>query len=866
MYNQFSKIIIKAYCYLINSILSGKYILLKSFVLLSLLASINFFLLVASFKDIEIIKKALEYETPTTLFGVNKNGDYEPIAEFYQFSRIVHKLPDFKEEKASYDKQNKVLQCFISTEDNNFYSHFGIDIRGIIRAFAVNILAGKIKEGASTITQQVARLKFLSIDRSFIRKAREAWLSLLMEKFYSKDTILEMYMNEIPLGHGTHGVGAAARFYFRKDINSLNWGEAALLASLTTRPKEFSPLVNPNLSSAKVRVVFMKLIENGKLDIKTAEAEYKKFSNYYLNLNRSPNDSAYSDRLNRFPYFTEYVRRNLKKIIPDDELYNGGLKVYSTLNIEHQIAAEKVLTEGLINQTKVSNQRIFRNVDIFDDTFGDAYNLISLVNDTNDFRFKITREERTFRSIYQEEMREELSMLNLLSGSDSLGIAIDENFIRQAKQDHLLPVEGALLSIRPHTGYITAMVGGSGFKSGNQQIRTIQAFRQPGSSFKPLVYASVLDYFGKNPDKDSEKNITPSTVFLDSPLHFLMEDGDEWLPENYSEEYSGFIRLRAALESSRNSVAVRVVEQTGISKIFPTITSLLKINREIPKNFSVALGTFEISPFEITRAYAILASGGKEVHPISVLYIEDNKGSILKDFREEHKNRERKQILSPESAFLITNMMEDVIKKGTGKAVLQYGLGRTAAGKTGTTNNFRDAWFVGYTPELVSSIWMGYDSGTISLGRGMAGGVVATPIWAKYMAQALKNEKVQEYTFLKDLNLVVKRVCSRTGKLSRSANSEGYNEYFIKGTEPKAYCDEVSYSNITESPTIDLPPDVPSKKVSSNTNSKQNSNVNSNPPPKKKKKKKEVLVKEKNSNPSKKTNKKSIFQGDDSID
>lgn len=854
-YNRISEFFVSFYTYLINSILSGEKVFLKLFSLIFFLLFLNFFLLVANFNDFNLIKQAENYDTPTTLFGVNKKGEYESIAEFYQFSRQALSLKDFQDEKKTSDKKNKVLQCFISTEDNNFYSHFGIDIRGIFRAMAVNILAGKVKEGASTITQQVTRLKFLTIDRSFIRKAREAWLSILLETKFSKDRILEMYMNEIPLGHGTHGVGAAAKFYFRKDINSLNWGEAALLASLTTRPKEFSPIVNPNISSAKVRVIFMKLVENGKLDIKKAEEEYKKFSSYYQNLNRSPNDSAFSDRLNRFPYFTEYVRVNLKKIIPEEELYNGGLKVYTTLNIEHQIAAEKVLTEGLKNQTLISNQRIFRNIDTFEDKFGEIFQMISLLNDTNDFRSKITRSERTFRNHFQEEIRDNFSFLNLVSGADTIGESIDENYFRQKTTDVLLPVEGSLISIRPGSGYITAIVGGTGFKSKNQQIRTFQAYRQPGSSFKPLVYASVLDYYGSNPEKDSEKNITASTLFLDSPLQFLMEDGDEWSPENYSEEYSGFIRLRSALETSRNSVAVRVVEQTGISKIFPTITNLLKLNRPIPRNFSVALGTFEVSPFEITRAYATLASGGKEVHPISILYIEDNKGNLYKDFRTEHEKKDRKQIVSREAAFLITNMMEDVIKKGTGQAVLKYGLGRVAAGKTGTTNNFRDAWFVGYTPELVSSIWLGYDSGTVSLGKGMAGGVVATPIWAKYMSLALKNESVLEYNFKHNLNILSRKVCARTGKLATSSNSDMYTEYFIKGTEPKTYCNDnlpgfdSNFPSYKEAPVF-----KPKREPKEETEKIQ-------PVSKPKRKNQSTEEKVKKNKP-----KKNLFQGDDKID
>jgi len=859
-YNTISTKFIDTFSFLVNSLFTGSYAYFKLGIFLLFLGLINVFLIVGSFDDLSLIPKAMDYEVPSTLYGVNKDGKYEPIAEFYQFSRIVLNLSDFKEEVDTPDKRNKVLQCFLSTEDSNFFEHIGLDLRGIIRAFAVNIVAGKIKEGASTITQQVARLKFLNTDRSFIRKAREAWLAVLMEMYYDKNTILEMYLNEIPLGHGTLGVGAAARFYFRKDIHSLGWGEAALLASLTTRPKEFSPLVNPMVSSNKVRVIFMKLVENGKMDVKRAESEYKKFSEYYANLNRSPNDSAYSDRLNRFPYFTEYIRRLLKKQVSNEDLYSGGLKVYSTMNIQHQSEGEKALFEGLAAQTKISNQRAFKNIDAFDDKFGDIYNVISLVNDVNDFKFKISRIERTFRSVYQEELRDNYAALNLLTGLDTVGAVFDENYTKQSTQDHLLPVEGGIVSIRPETGHITAMVGGSGFRSDNQQLRPIQAYRQPGSSFKPLVYATVLDYYGKNPEKEPEKNVTASTLFLDSPLQYLMEDGDEWSPENYSEEYSGFMRLRAALESSKNSVAIRVVEHIGLSNLLPTLTELLRINRSIPRNYSVALGTFEMTPFELTRAYATLASGGKEVFPISILYITDSKDRMIKDFRPEHDSKERRQILSREASLVITSMMSDVIKHGTGKAVLTAGLRRPAAGKTGTTNNFRDAWFVGYTPELVSSVWLGYDTGTISLGKGMSGGVVATPIWGRYMANALKNEPLKEFNFGSNLNIVSHKVCSISGKLPGNQCTKTYEEVFIKDTLGKTICEDHRGYN----PEIDIPQDIislPPKNISP---------VKEKEIAKPKKKKPDSKIELSEVKPvktvTKKKPKKNIFQGDERLE
>lgn len=760
----------------------------RLFLILALGIFFNILLIIASPNDFFRMNRALKFDEPSVLYGVNTKGEFEPIAEYYKFSRIITRLQDLpKEDKAHAPHiMNKVVQCFVSTEDNDFFEHKGIDPRGIFRAFFVNIIAGRIKEGASTITQQVARLKFLNQERTIARKAREAWLALLLESSFSKETIMESYLNEIPLGHGTIGVGAAARFYFRKELKDLSWGEAALLASLTTRPTQFSPLVNPKESMAKVRIVFRRLVENGRMDIKTAEAEYENFTEYYQTLNRSPNDSAFSDRLNKFPYVTEYIRKKLLSSLGANKLYNGGLKIYSTIHIQHQQEAEKALFATLKAQTIESNQRAFRKVDAFDDQYGSVLELISDLSTTNPFKFKISRSARSFRSNFQEEIRDEISTLNFLVGHEIIGEVLENNFKEQSTEDHLLPVEGSLIAMRPETGHITAIVGGSGFRSDNQQIRSFQAYRQPGSSFKPILFSAVLDYFGKNPDP--KKNITASSQFLDSPLQYLMEDGDEWSPENYSSEYSGFILLREALEQSKNSVAVRVLEEVGLSNVLPSIQEIVQVNRTLPSNYSIALGSFELTPFELTKIYAMFASKGKSVNPISVLFVEDSNGNIVKDFRNDFGPDDRKQIISPESAFLITDMMSGVIQRGTGKAALSYGLSRPSAGKTGTTNNFRDAWFVGYTPELVASVWVGYDIGTISLGKGVTGGRVSASTWGRFMQNALLYETKKSFDW-GELKLVKKTICKSCGKLPDGNCRETREEYFHPNTAPTEVCD-----------------------------------------------------------------------------
>lgn len=762
---------------------------LRLLVVLGILAILNILFIMVNPLDYRKLDQTIVFEEPSTLYGMNRKGEYEPIAEFTQFSRVpidIYELPK-ENPPLSSDDRNKVVQCFVSTEDNDFYSHPGVDLRGIVRAFFVNILAGRIKEGASTITQQVARLKFLNQERTIARKAREAWIALLIETVHSKDKIMESYLNEIPLGHGTIGVGAAARFYFRKEVKELTWGEAAMLASLTTRPSAFSPLVNPLESLNKVRVVFRRLVENGRMDVATAEKEYEKFLEFYQNLNRSPNASAFSDRLNRFPYVTEYIRRKLTRSLGRDKLYSGGLKIYSTINTHHQEEAEKALFSTLRKQTIESNHRAFRKIDSFDENYGGAYDIISLLSDTREFKFRISRMGRKFDNLFQEELRDEFALLNFLTGHEYLGNAIDENYLQKAKENHLMPVEGSLIAMRPDTGHITAIVGGSGFQSDNQQIRPFQAYRQPGSSFKPVLFASILDYYANNPDP--EKNITASSLFLDSPLNYLLEDGDEWTPENYSNEYSGFILLREALEKSKNSVAVRAIEQVGLSNILPKIQELIQVIRDLPANYSISLGSFELTPYELTRIYATFASGGKTVHPISVLFVEDSNGKMVKDFRKDFSEKDRKQVISPETAYIITSMMEGVITRGTGRGARAYGLSRPAAGKTGTTNNFRDAWFVGYTPELVASVWVGFDLGTISMGSGMTGGRISAPTWGRFMQNALLYESKGSFSN-QGLKLTKKTICKSCGKPPGGYCRETVEEYFHLSTVPQDTCED----------------------------------------------------------------------------
>lgn len=735
--------------------------------------------------DLPMVYQNVGYEQPSIIYGLDQERKPVPIAELYRFNRKVIDLND----DPGHGLDSKVARAFLAAEDNNFLYHPGVDPQGILRAALVNLLSGRIKEGASTITQQVSRLRYLTRERSFIRKAREAFLSLMLELRLPKREILEIYLNEVPLGHGTIGVEAASRFYFQKSAFDLSWGEAAVLSSLTTRPYDFSPLRNVKESRAKVQVTFQKLIESGHLTTDEAKTEFERLQkNYYEKLNRSPNDSAFNTRMDRFPYVTGYVL----SILPDrykKRVYTGGLKIYTSIQIQHQEAASTIFTDWLKKQTERRKRPPFKHFDEFDETYGESFPLLRDLFGIPPFRTRMTRDLRAFNREFISELREETALLSFLSGTQNMTAAMEEYLEHgEVVIEEQLPVEGGLISLRPDSGEITAIVGGSGFESSNQLLRFLTSRRQPGSSFKPIVYASGLQYTLENPN--TEKPLTAATLIDDSPLQFVSQDLSEYSPENYSGGYDGLIRLREALVRSKNAVAVRTYERMGSASINPIAERILQMNKTLPREATVALGSFEMTPMEMARAYAVFASGGKEVFPHALLRIENSQGRILEDYEEKYAKKTRKQLISPTVAQIITSMMEDVIKNGTGRAASLWG--RPAAGKTGTTNRNTNAWFVGFTPRLVTSIQIGHDY-VRSMGPGSTGGSLAAPVWGSYMREALKGEPVMSFQFPESQSIRI-NICSSTGMLPGPGCEKIITELFVPGTQPREVSDEVIQS------------------------------------------------------------------------
>lgn len=528
----------------------------------------------------------------------------------------------------------KSLQnAFVATEDARFYSHHGIDPVGILRAVWVNIARSGVSEGGSTITQQLARNAFLSQDRTLKRKVSEALLALRIEQRYTKQEILEMYMNQIYFGQGAYGVQAASKVYFGKDVQDLSLAQASILAGLPQSPNYFSPFNDLEASKKRQAIVLGQMVKYNY--ITQAQADEAKEADLEL---IAKQDATASTDTNA-SYFINYVIAQVSEKYGDDAIYKDGLKIYTTIDMDAQNAAVRAM--------------------------GDL---------------------PTFYT--------------------------DQNGLQQP--------QGALVAVNPHNGYIVAMVGGRGNDSFN---RATQATRQPGSSFKPFVYLAAI-----------QQGMTPGTIIDDSPVDF-----NGWKPQNYERSYFGQVPLRYALQHSLNVATVKLADDIGMRKILNLakdmgITSLT----DSDNNLAAALGglTHGVSPIEMATAYSVLANGGLKINPTAITKIIDRNGQVLEEF-----SVDEKRVIEEKDAAIITSMLESVIQGGTGGTAA---IGRPAAGKTGTTDDSKDAWFVGYTPDLVAAVWMGDDFGVETL-NGTTGGTIPAMIWHDFMNQALANTPVSNF-------------------------------------------------------------------------------------------------------------------------
>ncbi len=719
----------------------------------------------------------LEHYQPSLITKVyDRYG--ELIADFFIEKRILVPLADIPWH---------VRQATIATEDRRFHEHSGVDTWGILRAMWVNMQAGSTREGASTITQQVARTLFLNRDRTMNRKIREALLALRIEEHYSKDQILEIYLNQIFYGHNAYGIEAAAQLYFGKSAKDLSLGEGALIAGLPPSPNTYSPLKNFRRSLQRRDHVLNRMAEAKYLTLEQVEAAQRE----------SIVVAPPPQRVHKAFYFVEYVRQYLEEKYGPTALYRGGFSVETTLDMGLQQLAEATLQRHLVVLDKQDGvyQGPIRRVEFTgkpaedekmvaaitmptsgEMTIAEGERLIGVIQSVRDTGATVfIKNSKGFLPpsgyAWVRQIDPELSAelrRRLLRTGDVIQVRVAKVDPKSKmptltlEQDPL--VQGALLTMDVGSGHVLAMVGGYDFAK-SQFNRAAQAQRQPGSALKPLLYAAGL-----------EAGLTPASMLLDAPLTEDILGAKGWRPENYDGKYHGPVSMRASLTHSRNLPTVRLLDTVGM----PTACATLKrlgLTSPFQCRPSIALGAVGITLMELTASYGTFANGGIYNEPIVITKIMDRKGDVLLG-----RFQESQQATSPEHAYIMTSMMRSVIQHGTAKALRV--LERPAAGKTGTTNDYNDAWFVGYTPEFVTGVWVGRDDNE-SLGYGATGGKMAAPIWLDFMQAALKDRPITDFPIPPGIRFVrLNGKGANPPAVETLGDSHVFFEVFVDGSQP----------------------------------------------------------------------------------
>jgi penicillin-binding protein 1A len=726
------------------------------------------------------------------------SDDGTVIAEFSRERRIVvpvSRIPP------------QLIQAFVAAEDAKFFTHQGIDLLSILRAAIKNVRAGGIVQGGSTITQQVAKSMLLTPEKKFSRKFKEAILAWRMEQKLSKEDILHIYLNQIYLGHWAYGVQAAAENYFDKNVEDLSLAECTIIAGLPQAPSRYSPYRHYARAKERQRYVLGRMVDEGYISHEEAQAAAAEELTIHPRVNALVADSA---------YFTEQVRRYLETTFGEELLYTSGLEVHTTMNVSMQQAAQRAVRDNLRAHDKRQGfrgpERILSateeetfladqdvrfeksppgsgqivsciltggNTQVLQIRFGSFSGEIPLGQSRWAGTLKVVPRDRALSSKPSREIM--LPVGSVLQGK------IEE---RRPDGSYLLALEqfpeaqGAIIALEPLSGHVKAMVGGYDFYQ-SQFNRALQARRLPGSAIKPVIYAAALD-----------KGYTPATVILDTPLIYkeTTEGGEEteWKPRNYSERFYGPTSFRDALAQSHNVITIRILEDIGVGYAI-NYARKLGIESPINRDLTLALGSSALTPLELATAYSVFASGGVRTIPNYIMRVADRDGKILEsidpaDFPMGQGDGQRlirqspERVISPETAYLTTNLMESVVQHGTGWRA--KALKRPVAGKTGTTNDLKDAWFVGYVPQLVAVSWVGYDQER-PLGDKETGSQAAAPAWVTFMQEAVQNLEPLDFPVPDAIEF--RPIDRATGLLTTEDSSELYIEAFAPGSAPTRY-------------------------------------------------------------------------------
>jgi penicillin-binding protein 1A len=748
-------------------------------------------------KDLPDYEVLARYEPPVTTRIYSSDGQL--MGEFARQRRLflpIQAVPD------------RVKAAFLSAEDKNFYNHHGVDFVALTRAMITNletVVSGGDKRlvGASTITQQVAKNFLLTNDRTVDRKIREAILSFRIEQAYSKDRILELYLNEIFFGAGAYGIAGAALTYFGKSVNELNLQEAAYLAALPKAPSNYHPFDDTEAALTRRNWIIDRMLDNGY--VTREEADTAKAEPLGVNFRRSGEFVFASE------YFTEEVRKEIIDRYGDDALYEGGLSVRTTLDPHLQRIARKALQRGLIDYDRKHDG--YRGPVATIDVSGDWGPPLADVDDLSDVpewslavvlsvgdevaELGLRPERKVSGDVEPDRETIQLTAAGLdwiktkriddqkvkVNGIGDVLSAGDVVYVEKKEEGYELQqvpeVSGALVSMDPNTGRVLAMAGGFSYDE-SQFNRATQAYRQPGSSFKPFVYAAALD-----------NGYTPASVIMDAPIS-VVAGGQVWEPKNYGGKFAGPSTLRLGIEKSRNLMTVRLAKDMGMNLV-AEYAERFGVYDDMPPLLAMSLGSGETTVLRMISAYSVMANGGRAIEPSLIDRVQDRYGRTV--YKHDQRVCEgcdskkwvgqeepelidnRDQVLDPMTAFQITSMMEGVVQRGT--ATILRDLGRPLAGKTGTTNDEKDAWFIGFTPNMVTGVYIGFDKPK-PMGRGSTGGQLAAPVFKEFMAKALEGAPIADFRLPEGMNVV--EIDRNTGM--RSAGGDTILEAFKPGTGP----------------------------------------------------------------------------------
>ena len=798
-------------------------------------------------QDLPPLHALKNYRPPIVTEVFDTNG--VKIGEYYLQRRHV----------IAYKEIPKIIvQAFIAAEDDRFFEHQGLDFKGMLRAFIVNLKAGELKQGGSTITQQVARSLFLTRRKTIIRKIKEIILASTMEQHLSKDEILYLYLNQVFLGHGAYGIESAAHIYFGKSAKDLTLAEAALLAGLPQAPSHYTPYHHPERAKQRQIYALQRMKEVGFI----TEQQMKKATDEEIEIKGNLN-------FDETPYFVEHVRKYLVEKYGNDTVLTEGLKVYTTLNFEFQKQAQNALKWGLkevdkrrgyqgvlkhLNAQNISQYLTQQHRTLIEEKYskrklvkltngdygffidpkhyeentplekeklydgivssvGDSAVEVRVVRETGSISFQDMRWARPIDTevFWQEKLVDKPG--SVLKEGDVISLKViklpgENNGKTVFSLEQGPQLQGAVLSFEVGTGNILSMVGGYDF-SKSEFNRAIQAYRQVGSTFKPVIYAAALD-----------KGFTPASVITDAPIVYKDEDTNvEWKPDNYGEQFYGDTLFRTAIIKSRNIATIKIVQDISLEYIL-AYAKKLGIESQLNEDLSSALGSSSTSLWEISRAYSIFPNRGKLIEPVFIKKVLDRDGKVLEEIKEpfikktevkidfhlrrnytsaseqnrdEEKakeledffktyenNLQKDEVIAPQTAFIMTHLLQGVVQEGTGWKLKE--LGRPVAGKTGTTDNYEDAWFIGFTPDIVTGVWVGMDDKKEAIGKLETGSSAAAPIWVSYMKEVLRSYPKKEFEAPPAVTFV--KINSETGQLADPLDPKGVYEVFKEGTEP----------------------------------------------------------------------------------